>query len=462
MRTPVDHAMSKKHVLVAPIHAYHTMPVLIDSQIAPSNYLLGLQRPPQVDVKRPHTFRSNAQIWKQAISGELHATKRIRLTDFRLFEWFPLSPGLFHTEDATYHRRQAFNYISHTEDDLVVFDPYGKMHMILGGIGSIRLKPRLIEGAPSYFMSASSSRSCHDGFPVLLPETMYAKLISEVKSLGSARRTIEGELRFFPAELETLFQGYAGVPQLYLRVDTVSPSTSKTRAKEQSPLVSVAVSFEGEFEAEQGVFWSYVNFNPADAAEESQRIEWLHDTYVCHSYKGKVVTDFDEQQKRFPDAVFSLAKVMDGDLSRRAISAFLKRHVGEKCNLDAFFKQYVTIQEVIMGDRYEAGQVGAQGPGAQAHNMTFQQVWIQCQGDIDLPQLAADLAKLRSAMKTEATSPEHDAAVGAVAAAETAAKKGDGPTAMQYLKAAGKWALDTATKIGTTVASAAIKASLGL
>lgn len=462
MRTPVDHATSKKHVLVAPIHAYHTMSVLIDSQIAPSNYLLGRQQPPQVGVERPRTFRSNSQLWNQAIRGTLHATKRIRLANFRLFEWFPFSPGLFHTEDALWHRREAFRHISHRADDLVVFDPYGKMHMILGGIGSVRLKPRLVEGVPSYFMSASSSRSCHDGFPVLIPEAAYAKLISEVKTRGSARRTIEGELRFFPEELEALFHGYAGIPQLYLRVDTVSPSTAQPRPREQSPLVSVAVSFEGEFRAEKGLFWSYVNFNPADAAEESQRIEWLHETYVRHSYKGKVITDFDEQQKRFPDAVFSLAKIMDGDLAKRDVSAFLKRHVGEKCNLDAFFKQYVTIEEVIMGDKYEAGQVGAQGPGAQAHNMTFQQVWLQCKGDIDLPQLAADLAKLRSAMKTEATSPEHDAAVGAVAAAETAAKKGDGATAMQHLKSAGKWALDTATKIGTAVASAAIKASLGL
>jgi hypothetical protein len=462
MKTSVDHAMSKKHVLVAPISKYQTMPVLIDSQIAHSNYLLGLQRPPQSDVERPNTFRSNAQIWKQAIHGKLNATKRISLADFKLFEWFPLSPGLFHTEDAAFHRKEAFDHVSHTDDDLVVFDPYGKMHMILGGIGNIRLKPRMIEGELSYFMSASSSRSSYDGFPVLIPEAIYASLISEVKSLGAVRRTIEGELRFFPTELEALFQGYTGIPQLYLRVDSVSPSPSKKGARGQSLLVSAAVSFEGEFETERGIFWSYVNFNPADPAEESQRIEWLHDTYVRHSYRGRVVTDFDEQQKRFPDAIFSLNKVMGGDLSKQVVSEFLKRYVGKKCNLDPFFKQYVTIQEVIMGDKYEAGQVGAQGPGAQAHNMTFQQVWNQGQGDIDLPHLAADLVKLRSAMKAEATLPEHDTAVGAVAAAETAAKQGDGPTVIQHLKSAGKWALDTATKIGTTVASAALKASLGL
>lgn len=462
MKTPVDHAVSRNHVLVAPIHASQTMPRLIDSQIAPSNYLLGLQHPSETEVVQVFTFRSNAQVWKNAISGKLHATKRIRLAHFRLFEWFPLSPGLYHTDEARYHRRQAFDFVSHTEDDLIVFDPYGKRHMILGGIGSVRLKPRLIEGTPCYFMSASSSRSCHDGFPLLLPESIYAQIISEVRSTGAVRRTIEGELRFFPTELETLFRGYVGVPQLYLRVDKVEPVKAKSESRDQPLLISVAVSFEGHFEDEDGIFWSYVNFNPADAEEERQRVEWLHETYVRHAYKGKVVTDFDEQQRRFPDATFSLAKVMDGALSKRTVTAFLERHVGEKCNVDPFFKQYVTIKEVIMGDKYEASQVGAQGPGAHAHKMTFQQIWNQSQGDIDLPKLAADLATLRSAMKAEAVSPEDDASVGLVAAAETAAKKGDGPTTMQHLKAAGKWAFDIATNVGTAVASAALKTALGL
>ena len=53
-------------------------------------------------------------------------------------------------------------------------------------------------------------------------------------------------------------------------------------------------------------------------------------------------------------------------------------------------------------------------------------------------------------------------AIGNVAMAEKAAKEGDGPKALEYLKAAGKWALDTATKIGSSVASAAITKAIGV
>jgi len=80
----------------------------------------------------------------------------------------------------------------------------------------------------------------------------------------------------------------------------------------------------------------------------------------------------------------------------------------------------------------------------------------------DLSELAGELATLRRAMKGEGTEPEHDAAVGEVAKAEQAAKAKDSSKVAESLKGAGKWALDVATKIGTTLASEALKESMGM
>ena len=52
--------------------------------------------------------------------------------------------------------------------------------------------------------------------------------------------------------------------------------------------------------------------------------------------------------------------------------------------------------------------------------------------------------------------------MGAVASAVVVAKHGQGSKALEYLSKTGKWVLDVATKIGTTVAAAAIKESLGI
>ncbi|MBE9511671.1 MAG: hypothetical protein IMY71_12405 [Bacteroidetes bacterium] len=124
---------------------------------------------------------------------------------------------------------------------------------------------------------------------------------------------------------------------------------------------------------------------------------------------------------------------------------------------------YIFTKELTMRDKYIAGQVGAQGPGAHAHDMTFNQIWSQTSDKIDLSELANELSKLRLKLKGEATKPEHDISIGAIASAENSAKEGNGPKALEYLSKAGKWALDIATKIGVPVATEALKAAvLGL
>jgi hypothetical protein len=105
------------------------------------------------------------------------------------------------------------------------------------------------------------------------------------------------------------------------------------------------------------------------------------------------------------------------------------------------------------------GQAGAVGKNAHAHDITFQQAWNQ--SNIDLPRLAEELTRLRAAMKQETEGTrEQDKAIVVVADAEEAAINGDGPTTLQHLKAAGKWALGIAEKIGVTVATEAIKRAM--
>jgi len=88
--------------------------------------------------------------------------------------------------------------------------------------------------------------------------------------------------------------------------------------------------------------------------------------------------------------------------------------------------------------------------------------WNQMQGYLDLPLLAAQLGQLQEALRVAAKEPDQHMSIRAVAAAEQAAKQGDGPKALDYLKKAGSWVLDVASKIGVNVASSAIKAALGV
>lgn len=107
------------------------------------------------------------------------------------------------------------------------------------------------------------------------------------------------------------------------------------------------------------------------------------------------------------------------------------------------------------------GNVGNVATGSHNfdQNATMQKGWDQ---GLDLPRLVQELTQLRSAMLAEATEPEQFAQVGEVAKAEIEAKKDDGLKALEHLKNAGNWALDVATKIGTTLAAKAIERSIGL
>lgn len=122
------------------------------------------------------------------------------------------------------------------------------------------------------------------------------------------------------------------------------------------------------------------------------------------------------------------------------------------------------IKEVSLGDRYEAGQVVTQGPNPHAHDitLTFNQLWNQTKGNIDLQALSNELKTLRDELQKSAKSAEEFAEIGAIASAEIEAQKGDGPQTLSTLAKTGKWALNVAEKIGIGVASAAIKTAYGL
>ncbi len=117
--------------------------------------------------------------------------------------------------------------------------------------------------------------------------------------------------------------------------------------------------------------------------------------------------------------------------------------------------------DIQMGDNYTVGQ-GIAGRNVHAHDMTFQQVGSQIEKSIDLPQLAEELSKLRQEMKQQATEAEHDIAVSDIAKAEQAAKSKDTSKIAEYLKSAGSWTLEIASKIGVPVAIEAIKLATGI
>ena len=115
------------------------------------------------------------------------------------------------------------------------------------------------------------------------------------------------------------------------------------------------------------------------------------------------------------------------------------------------------IGEVTMGDKYEAMQVGAQGPNARAHGMTFTQKWEASKDKYDLMRLSEELRLLKTEMKNLAETVENFSELQIIAVAETEANNGDGPKVLSLMSKVGKWTLGVAEKIGVEIAASMIK-----
>ena len=68
-------------------------------------------------------------------------------------------------------------------------------------------------------MSASSTLTAHEGFPVALPDIQYQRYIDQIKTNGVLPCNLIGRLQFVPDILEKIYWDYENVPQLYLLVE---------------------------------------------------------------------------------------------------------------------------------------------------------------------------------------------------------------------------------------------------
>ncbi|MBQ1028922.1 hypothetical protein KBX26_02730 [Micromonospora sp. C97] len=335
---------------------------------------------------RPYArFSTNEEFWLAVFREQLRSGSIVRLDSFAISEWFPRSPGLFHTVHGTTNREMAQDRLypaySHEVEALREVDPTlsvftlaGKSAMLDGGFGCVRLRNRPTDQGLLWFMSASATGVAHEGIPIGLPDNIRAQVSDDIANQGAAFGNLVGRLLFVPTILNPLYADYTGVPQLYLLVEEFSPSLH------ESPLpviASAAVSFRRarHFQNEEHSSYAaaYVPFSPGVNGDLDRRLEWL-EAYVDR-HGGTVITDFDEHRSRFRHAPFSLNKVANGEIDESEIMDALGgdsywgcRHRGPSLNI-AVDKLIIEqgrlnierarIREVLVGDVFSNVGAGA-------------------------------------------------------------------------------------------------------
>jgi hypothetical protein len=220
------------------------------------------ETPTKVNDKR---YRTNDDFWRDVISETLRANTIIEFDEFELTEWIPWSPGAFHTEQAKAARQEAWNYRRPNLDavfpaaarktlrakpevavrsdpesnfDGVVFEPQGKLSMIQGGVGCVRLQPVELRSRREFWlMGATSSSVVHEGILVALNDDLYDKFGDDISRGGLHCEEIVGRLRFV-RDLDQLVYR-TGIPKLYVEVDKVK--VAKKRMFMRRPAASCLV-----------------------------------------------------------------------------------------------------------------------------------------------------------------------------------------------------------------------------
>ena len=263
----------------------------INTHVGTANYLL----PPVKHIRSlpDAIFAKNEEIWNAILPPHelLHANVTVRLDNFYLFEWLPRSPGLYHTREGRqarqvaegFRRRVTVPRLSQTQklhqngdpdtgrDFLEIYDPYGKISMLQGGIGCVRLRSKPVALGEAWFMSASSSGIAHEGFPVGIPDHLYQRSIDDIRRFGAVRCSITGKLRLLPEPLVELYRGYRGVPQLYLLAEEIE--FDREISGRPDLFVTVGVSFLSNFEGHGKMYASYATFDPSTAGSDSETAE---------------------------------------------------------------------------------------------------------------------------------------------------------------------------------------------
>ena len=237
--------------------------------------------------------------------------------------------------------------------------------MIDGGVGCIRLKPLEQRPIHRWLLGASSSGVVHEGIPVALDDPMRDRLIRDIRRWGALQCSIHGTLRFVPSKDVMGLTYTQGIPQLYLEATDIEP-LKNSQGKGPPIEVTAIATFSSRSDEYRGLNASYVTFEAGKRGDLESASEWLESIYIRQSYGGRILTDFDEQTRRFESASFSLTKLLNGLVKRAdADSVFDDLELSEysRRQLHDVLKRRAIL---VSGDAYFVDAAAAVGRNAHA------------------------------------------------------------------------------------------------
>ncbi|KPL83037.1 hypothetical protein [Herpetosiphon geysericola] len=275
-------------------------------------------------------IHSNAEFWT-ALEKQTLLCQQIYLDSFQLVDWFPRSPGYYYTDEARRNRFEAAHHV-YTHDESM-YDPWGKMLMMEGGVGCIRLAPQQLGSNEVWFYTATSDGMCHSGIPLVIPNHLLQN-----SDIRRRKVSITGHL-CFKTMLNMAHHDHLRtkrVTQAYIYVDELIDDGHSYDPVLLTPMAFFTQSSKGidkqhllnppDFKQilDKGMV-VYRQVVSDDNAELDATSDWMQ-SYVA-SHEGHMITDFDQQRPAFGIPILSLDEALK-------LAARESRIIIQNCNIN--------------------------------------------------------------------------------------------------------------------------------
>jgi len=299
-------------------------------------------------------IQSNQEFWEYALKDIFFENQTVRLKKFHLTQWIPAAPGRYFTPRAEEARNEAKHYLSHNKREYL---PLGKVNMILGGVGSLRLSAKDTGSKTFYILGASSTGISHQGIPIALPEREHDKLIPTIKSAGGCVVNITGSLRIIPPIISLPYYERQ-IPKFYI----VAQDIEFVRKSHPTELLATAAimfpSHDGKrthtregYRINFSKSWSFCSFTPSIPNSLNKAVGWLRE--YAQRYSGIddliIVSDFDEYYEHFTNPIeFPIKNVCYGDIDQSLFYEYMNYYKSITGDVSV---ENISI-ETVMGDAF--------------------------------------------------------------------------------------------------------------
>ena len=260
----------------------------------------------------------------------------VRLSEFRLTDWFPRAPGVYWSRHARAARETVWAQPSTADPELGEhFSPESKMGLIEeGGIGTIRLRPRRIDGEVCWLATALTGAMCSGGIPLAIPDLVLRRAGVRWGDVC----TLEGRVRFLQD---------VGLDEPASRVHHARPlivfverlEGVATRRAVEPIIISPVALFTTRASYPQNQYaFAYCKAGPD--AELDAAVDWI-ERYASR-YAGRVITNFDEQRPVLADAPLSYQRLVAKTYDRAVIERFSGTMLADR--IEQVVQQSVTDQ----------------------------------------------------------------------------------------------------------------------